>query len=300
MWTEDCSISNFADDTQSMSVAESKEEVIEKTVRDANNIINFFGANDLVNNEDKACVVYNSKGKGQDITLEDIGGVKLVSLNENQSEKLLGVQVSSDFTWKSHVDKLIVELNKRMGLMRRMRNKIPRGKLLMIAESIFNSKIRYAIALYLNPVYEDEEVKARTLSGEASRLQKIQNKMLRMVFGYKLQDKVNMEKLREHIQMLSVNQMNIYHVLVEAFNVINFGSSEKIQEKWLNSNVRVYSNRRQNNIQIPRVKHVKCQGFSWHGAKLWNKLPESIKSIQKPSIFKTKIKDWIWETIPAF
>ena len=157
-----------------------------------------------------------------------------------------------------------------------------------------------ATLLYLNPVYEDEEVKARTLSGEASRLQKIQNKMLRMVFGYKLQDKVNMEKLREHIQMLSVNQMNIYNVLVEAFNVINFGSSEKIQEKWLNSNVRVYSNRRQNNIQIPRVKHVKCQGFSWHAAKLWNKLPENIKSIQKPSIFKDKIKDWIWETIPAY
>ena len=73
-------------------------------------------------------MVYNSKGKGQQITLEDIGGEKLVSLDENQSEKLLGVQVSSDFTWKSHVDKLIVELNKRMGLMRRMRNKIPRKK----------------------------------------------------------------------------------------------------------------------------------------------------------------------------
>ena len=113
-------------------------------------------------------------------------------------------------------------------------------------------------------------------------------------------DKVNMEKLRKSIQMFSVNQMNIYHVLIEAFNVINFGSSEKIQEKWLNQNERLYSNRRQNDIQIPRVKHVKCQGFSWHAAKLWNKLPESIKSIQKPSTFKEKIKDFIWETIPSY
>ena len=57
--------------------------------------------------------------------------------------------------------------------------------------------------------------------------------------------------------MFSVNQMNIYHVLMEAFNVINFGSSEKIQEKWLNKNETLYSNRRQNNVQIPRVKHAK-------------------------------------------
>ena len=80
---------------------------MEKTLQDANNIINFFSANDLVNNGDKACVVYNSKGKGDQITME-INGEKLTSLGENKSEKLLGVQVSRDFNWKIHVDKLII------------------------------------------------------------------------------------------------------------------------------------------------------------------------------------------------
>ena len=93
----------------------------------------FFTANDLVSNADKTCVIYNAKGKGEEITLENIGGKKVNSLKEDKSEKLLGMQVSNEFNWKLHVDQLICELNKRIGLMRRIRNRVPRGKLLMIA-----------------------------------------------------------------------------------------------------------------------------------------------------------------------
>ena len=173
--------------------------------------------------------------------------------------------------------------------MRRIKNKVTRGKLLMIAESIFNSKIRYAIALYLNPIIDREDIKTRKLSQDAYKLQVIQNKMLRMIFEYKLQDQVNMEKLREKIQMISVNQMSIYHTLIEAFNVIHYGSADRIQAKWITNKERVYSNRRSHDVKIPRVEHITCQGFSLHGAKAWNSLPECIKSIKNPDIFKQKI-----------
>ena len=73
--------------------------------------------------------------------------------------------------------------------------------MLMVAESIFNSKVRYGIALYLNPTFETEDVKARKLSVEASKLQVIQNSMLRTIFNYRLLDKVNMETLRNNIKM---------------------------------------------------------------------------------------------------
>ena len=79
LWTDECVIINFADDTQTLCVADSKESVIEMSKREATNVINFFSANDLVNNPDKACVVYNSKGRGELITLEDVGGENLTS-----------------------------------------------------------------------------------------------------------------------------------------------------------------------------------------------------------------------------
>ena len=179
--------------------------------------MSFFSANDLKNNPDKSCLVYNSKGQGGTITLENVGGEKLTSLDEGKSEKLLGLHISRDFNWKIHVDKTVAELNKRLGLMRRMRNRLPRRKLLMVAESFFNSVIRYGIAVYLKPIYEEEDVKIRKLSTEARKLQVIQNTMLRMIYGYKMEDMVNMENMREEIGMFSVNQMNCYHVLLKAF-----------------------------------------------------------------------------------
>ena len=54
MWTNECTLSNFPDDIQSLCISETKESVVDKTTKQANNIMNFFTANDLVNNADKA------------------------------------------------------------------------------------------------------------------------------------------------------------------------------------------------------------------------------------------------------
>ena len=124
--------------------------------------------------------------------------------------------------------------------------------------------------------------------------------MLRMIFGFRISDQINMEKLRNEIGMFSINQLNCYHVLLEAFNIKHFGSSEKIQEKWVPENQRPYSNRRLHDLKVPKVDHVRSQGFSWYAAKMWNKLPENIKEIENPDSYKIKIKEHIWSTIPSY
>ena len=57
LWTQDCVISKFADDTQTLCAADNKDDIVTKTKQDAPNVINFFSANNLVNNGDKACVI---------------------------------------------------------------------------------------------------------------------------------------------------------------------------------------------------------------------------------------------------
>ena len=76
-------------------------------------MINFFNSNGLVNNADKAAVLYNCKGKSEAITIENVGGENLVS---TYSEKLLGLHINADFVWTTHIDKLSIELKKRTGL----------------------------------------------------------------------------------------------------------------------------------------------------------------------------------------
>ena len=101
----------------------------------------------------------------------------------------------------------------------------------MIAEAIFNSKIRYGCSVYLTPVFDQEELKMKKLSKNTSHLQVLQNSMLRIVFGYMIKHHVNMEQLRKKNRMFSVNQMCIYHTLLEAYNVTRYSSFECIKKE---------------------------------------------------------------------
>ena len=42
----------------------------------------------MVNNSDKTALLYNSKGKGEEITVENIGGVSLKSKKEEQGKQV--------------------------------------------------------------------------------------------------------------------------------------------------------------------------------------------------------------------
>ena len=100
-------------------------------------------------------------------------------------------------------------LRRRIGILKRIKQKVPADKLSIIADAIFNSVIRYGIAVYLVPTYEKEDLKARKLCSETNSLQIIQNNMLRIIHGLRISHRVNMLELRTKIKMMSVNQMTI-------------------------------------------------------------------------------------------
>ena len=72
LWTEKSLLANFADDTQTIVINNNLEKALNITSKEANNIISFFGSNNLVNNPEKAALLYNSKGKSGNITVENI------------------------------------------------------------------------------------------------------------------------------------------------------------------------------------------------------------------------------------
>ena len=195
-----------------------------------------------------------------------------------------------------------MELRKRTGLLKRIKERLPTNELIIIAESIFNSVIRYGISLYMTPIYEKEDLKARKLPGATKDLQVLQNNMLRVIMGLKLDDHTNMEKLRFGIKMFSVNQLAVYHTLIEAFNVVRKSSAEQVKRKWEHKHGNNYPLRRIQNMdqRVPEKGRIDCTGFSYHGAKLFNNLPIETKNCEIPDSFKNQVKSWIWENIPSY
>ena len=112
-------------------------------------------------------------------------------LKFNQTEKLLGLNISSNLDWDTHVDLLCISLKQRMGLLARAKDKVTKEKLQIISEAIFMSKVRYGLAVYTKPKYEFNHLKQH-MDPNVARLQVIQNDLLRMMQGHSGKSHTNM------------------------------------------------------------------------------------------------------------
>ena len=155
--------------------------------------------------------------------------------------------------------------------------------------------------MYLTPTFDEEDLKIQKFSKNTSVLQILQNTMLRIIMGFDLKQHINMKHLREQIKMMSVNQMCVYHTVIEAYNVVKYSSSKQIKMKWEDKFENTYSIRSETKIslKIPEKPMKKCTGFTYYGAKLYNQLPRSCKETPNQSTFKIQLRKWIWENIPS-
>ena len=69
-------------------------------------------------------------------------------------------------------------------------------------------------------------------------------------------------------------------------------SSEQIQMKWKLIE-RKYALRSitKKKLNVPEKPMLKCLGFTYNGAKLFNMLPTKMKKMEDPNTFKTMTKD---------
>ena len=184
-------------------------------------------------------------------------------------------------------------------MLKRLRHKIEPAKLKIIADAIFNNKLRYGIAVYGTPKFDFQA--DDPMDSGLQKLQVLQNDMIRVICGHRRRDHIVMREQREKMRMMSVNQLAIYHVGLEMFNIIIKSSAVTIREKIvLQENLR-YKLRSRNNgqVKVPDRPSKKCTGFSYTGPKLLNFLPEEIRKETRSNQFKTKLKSWIWENIPS-
>ena len=136
------------------------------------------------------------------------------------------------------------------------------------------------------------------LSAHVKELQVVQNSMVRVILGLKLANHVNMKKQRIKIKMFSVNQMAVYHTVMEVYNIINKNASDQLQKK-LKMHEGKHSERdaANNDLFVPEKPRKNCVGFSYIGPKLFNMVPKKVKDTKTTDDFKNKLKEWIWEAI---
>ena len=115
-------------------------------------------------------------------------------IEESKCEKLLGVMLDNDLTWKTHLygDKdnegLIPQLSKRIGVMKQLSKYMSKEKLMFFASGIFYSKLIYCLPVFGNVFglgqYREEDTRYTSFTKEDNnRLQILQNKLNRLILG---------------------------------------------------------------------------------------------------------------------
>ena len=146
---------------------------------DAKNMLKCMASNGLVTNESKtALILLNMKGEESKAGLEiNIGQLKIRS---KKSAKLLGMNLQNDLTWTEHIHGkgcIISYLNRRLYTIMRLNNSLNKKAIIKVADSLFNSKIRYGLQLLGKVKMSNSESPNQDLQD----IQLVQNKLVRFL-----------------------------------------------------------------------------------------------------------------------
>ena len=203
----------------------------------------------------------------------------------SQSITVLGVKLSADLSWTSHINDTMIALDQRIGLLRRLAHHVPRQHLRPIAEGLCISKVRYCLPAFASPRMSETD----PLCGQMACLQKKINNVMRIITGNRLEDKVSIADLSAKSGIMTVNRMAVSSILREMWTVINLQPDSELREQLLDKrSSTTISTRSLAAGMLELTKPV--QSFACRGAKLWNRAPNTIKNAKTKHVAKKEIK----------
>ena len=109
------------------------------------------------------------------------------------------------------------------------------------------------------------------------------------------------KELLQKGKSITIHQKNLQYLAIEIHKV-KMGISQKIMnETFRFSKNSVYSLRSDIQLEKPSINTAKFGSEStvYLGAKIWELIPENIKSSESVDICKSKIKNWVLEICPC-
>ena len=257
-------------------------EVCRLLETEAQNILEFMASNGLVANPSKTVfMMLNQKRKANESPMTIKVGETLIT--QEESTKLLGIQIEESQKWNLHLTQLTKTLNSRLFQIRRIKNQIPKGCIMKVVQSLWFSKLRYGLQLSaITRINIDDP-----MNGKMRELQYAENRLLRFLEGCRLKDRKSTSSLLLKFNLPSVNQLACEIKLLEAWksqNIANYPISFNNIKKQEQERVL-----RQNNTKtLEESFRTKVAEISFHTstARLWNQSNKSIKEAK--SLYSAK------------
>ena len=240
-------------------------------------------------NEDKQIVVDN----------------KIVT--ESRSEKLLGLVLNNKLTWKNHLygDEenagLLPQLNRRLGMMKRLSKYMSKEKLKYFSSGVFYSKLNYCLPVFGNifglDTFKEENRRYFSFTvKDNNNLQVTQNKLNRILTHADYN--TSTVDLLEQTDSLSVHQMVAFQTAVGTYKIVKSGKPKYLATRLRVKQANLNTRHGAGTVVTPGYRlNIAREGFIYRGAQVYNKLDARLRSEPKLESFKTGLRKWVKNNI---
>ena len=203
-----------------------------------------------------------------------------ISLNRVNCSKCLGVEIDEFLTWDTHIASVSKKVSSGISIMRKIKPFIPISSLLNIYQSIVEPYFDYCSIVW-NGIGDNL----------ADKLQILQNRAARVITGAdyltptkEILDKLGWSNLKERRNKQKALMM---------FKIVNGMTPRYLKDIFsARPGASVYNLRTsQDDIAIPRARtDYYRKSFAFTGGKIWNALPNNMKSELSFETFRNKLK----------
>ena len=283
-WLDSVGVVTYADDTTVYAIGETREEVLQSLEVASQALLSFMAASGMAANKEKTKFIMFGKKGG---TVMDVDGFKL---EETEGEALLGVKISKSLGWKIHVEELESELKKRIGLLNRLKNKLPKHIMAKLVQPVFTSKLTYALEIIGSP-----SINGMSQEAFLKRLQILQNRASRVALGVAPKHRIPSSKLLAQTNQTSVFQMSFRAVATAAWKQLAPCNNMKT---FVKDRLKTWSGRCSRFNQCGKWPSQGVRGSLFTSmVSVWNYLPEDIKTSKTLLLAKRKIRNFVAENI---
>ena len=255
----------------------------------------------------KLLVIGTKKMRSAKMTEESKIKVDNKEIGETSSEKLLGIVVNNELTWKNHLygdaenEGLVQHLSKRIGVMKKMARVMDRKNLQFFASGIFYSKLNYCLPVFGNVLgaeqYNDQDSRYQSYTVKDNyKLQVLQNNLNRVLLNAKYDTPT--EVLLKETDSLSIQQMIAYQTAILAFKILSSGKPSYIAERMKSMDAGMNLRGSKGKIIIRKRKlGITKEGFIYRASVLFNKIDEALRNETKIKKFKAGMRKWVLTNI---
>lgn len=277
----DVDICNYADDNTIHACDQNLNSLMDKIEGGAAKAVEWFKYNGMQPNPDKCHLLVC--GHKHEVM---IGKVDNELIIESVNVDLLGVSIDSKLNFDNHVDNICKKVAKMLGALSRHCVLLPFNKRKILMNSFVKSQFSYCPLIWMLHSRKSNK-----------KINDLHYRALRLVY----QDTTSsFEQLLEKDKSVSIHHQNIHYLAIEMYKTIKglgpsfmtdiFHFNDNINSENVSANTRlqsVFYNRFN-----PRTVYYGSETLRSIGPKIWNIIPEDIKSAASLSGFKHKIKNW--------